>query len=351
VGVLDELTDFRQLVREWYEREWRTHDLEISFKRHHDRFFSWAYEDHPVFTVTARDQNSGIESRAILKMYGTQELALEERKTLSRLSSGFGDPSGFGAPLPLAMFLDSPALLMTKVSGKRLSHLIWPTIFSSRPVQPSVVLAGIRSAGAWLAEYQNMAPDPERHELDGSEAYAGVSTLLEGHLKSSRQYCLSEHVTTAIKSWFSSIEDSVSKLTCMSVPTCDFQPTHIFVSDTKTSVIDFEWEGCGWPGENLASFLVYCEVYRSALSIPAISIEEVREVFLESYSASAHFGPAHRISLEVAYLVELLDTLLRPWLDHGQRSTKKASSLWRSWLARREIVRRTQTGSWRTLLE
>lgn len=259
--------------------------------------------------------------------------------------------SSLGVPVPLAIFPGLPGLLMSRVTGERLTRVLWPAVRAAGRQQMETAIDAIRGAASWLAAYQKTPCHGEKvHELRGSTWLGEVRGYLRDHLDTCRRHGLNYRMVRSIGTWLDCIGDAFSDITCACVPAFDYQPTHIFVSEGKTSVIDFEDLSCGWPGENLASFLAYCQIYKTGIFRVALPLENLRSIFLGHYASQTEFGPAQMMSLEIAFLLELLETFLRPWVDEDLTWLKNKASYWRSWLAKREIIRRTTTGRWQTVL-
>lgn len=142
-------------------------------------------------------------------------------------------------------------------------------------------------------------------------------------------------------------------LSCVSA--CDLHPNHIFISD-KPSVIDFGDMRDGWPSEDLASFLAYCAVYKTAISPMRISLDSLQSIFLRTYASKIKFESDGNEILELSYIRELLGGFSTRWrraagnLTLIKRASWRTWSNWTSWLANREIGKRVETGRWRTLI-
>jgi hypothetical protein len=289
-----------------------------------------------------------------LKICTTEELAREEFQALVKLDQHFEEQGGrFGVPTPVAVLPSIPGLLMSRVSGDRLSKILRRSgLNSTKQEHEARTLDGIRRAASWLVAFQTMPCHRQGiHTLGGAADIDGAQDHLHSLLGQCREHGMNARRVRFIEEWFFALRESLADLRTTCVPICDFQPTHVFLSETQTSVIDFEEPSCGWSGENLASFLAYCEVYGNPILPTVVPVEKICRAFVESYASQAEFGPAQQISLEVAFVMDLLDTYLRPWTDLEQSWTKNKVSYWRSWLARREVAKRTSKGGWQTVLE
>ncbi len=347
------MRDVNRILSDWYGEHSGQTDFRLSISRHFDCPVAWAYQDHPTYFVTVRDSSGHRRTETVLKICSTEELAREEFQALVELDQHFRKQDGrFGVPIPIAVFPSIPGLLMSRASGERLSKILrQPGIGATKPERKARILDGIRRTASWLVAFQRMPCHKEGvHKLGGPADVDGVQDHLHTLLELCREHGMNPHPSEVIQEWFSTLRDSLADLRSTCVPICDFQPTHVFLSETQTSVIDFEEPNCGWPGENLASFLVYCQVYWNPIVPTAIPVEKICRTFLESYVSQVKFGLAHQMSLEVAFVLDLLDTYLRPWTDKEQRWTKQKVSYWRSWLAKREIAKRTSTGTWQTIV-
>ena len=246
----------------------------------------------------------------MLKIYGNEGKAREEFETLAKLSSSFERiDRGFGVPVPIALLPDIRGLLISRVLGERLDTIIWPSpIAKYKKGYSTSALDAIRRAASWLATYQTMTSHEEPHDLRGEILIEEVSASLN----LCRERGLDAPFVESIASWLSQIERNVKGMTSMCVNTCVFQPNHILISDEETSVVDFGDAGCGWPSDDLATFLANCGVYKKTIYPMNVSFEVLCANFLQAYSSRTKFDTNHWILLNISYVRELLDAFLAP---------------------------------------
>jgi aminoglycoside phosphotransferase (APT) family kinase protein len=323
----------------------------VSIKRRLVNILPWAYQEHPAYYVVVRDKTRNKRVELVLKRHNSEQSAQEEFDLLTELNRHFANSDGrFGVPVPVGMIPDLQGLLMSRVPGKRLSEIVWSSVtIRNRRERATIALDAIRKAASWLVVYQK-APCHlgHPHGIGGPTHQSELRGHIDETLEMCREHGIHANAIAAINDWFDNIDGSRLTTTC--VPKCDFNPTHVFLSEDRTSVIDFEAVSCGWPGENLADFIAYCQVFRKTITPPAVSLEELRETFIREYASQVKFGPIHEVSLEASYALQLLETFLLPWTDQGHSWAKEASLFRNSFFAKREIVKRTSTGEWQTIL-
>jgi hypothetical protein len=315
--------------------------------------------------ITANDAATATRhDESVLKIYPHEEYARQDFDYLVKLSSEFKKlDQGFGVPVPLAVLPDIRGLLTSRMPGKRLDAILWPSpLAKDRNKYSTVALDAIRRAASWLALYQTITPHEDPHNLKGEMLIEDV----RANLDLCRERGLSPPLVEGIASWLSEIEYGVKGTTSVCISTCHLQPNHMLISEERTSAIDFEDAGCGWPSSDLAAFFAYCGVYKKTFYPMSISFEDLCENFLQTYSSRNKFGTNHWTLLEISYVQELLNALLAPSIFAAKHSSWRKSgspilltrwfswNYWLSWisyLAKREIAKRTAKGNWQTLLK
>lgn len=322
----------------------------VSVYRHYEGFLHWLFPSYPVYFVLVREKTNHITIRSVLKIHGSIEDALEEFTALDKVHGHFAKiKCDCNVPAPLGVIKDPAGVLMSLVPGKRLDRMIWPSATSmSSCVGQGDALNAIARAASWLAYYQKMAPhNDQAHFLQLSE----MQRRLWAALDLCRKHDLGALPTDLIRDWISKNEEAVSDASCACVPVCQFQPCNVLISRETTTVVDFEAASCGWPAEDLASFLLYCELRQRSWLPTRHPLEALMGNFVRQYASRASFGPQDRLSLEISYLLKLLERLLFPW--QTARSAHLATLAYfrlRSWLARQLIVERAAKGRWQPLL-
>lgn len=315
--------------------------------------------------ITANDLASGTRrDECVLKIYNSEAKARQEFDNLVKLSSGFEKLNqGFGVPVPLAVLPDVRGLLISRIRGKRLDAILWPSPFAQDGNEYSVsALDAIRRAAGWLALYQTIAPHEDLHNLKGEMLIEDIRTNLD----LCKQRKLTPVLVEGIASWLFEVEHGVKGTTSACVNTCHLQPNHMLISDEETSAVDFGDAGCGWPSSDLAAFLVYCGVYKKTPFHMSVSFETLLENFLRAYSSRSKFDLDHWLLLEISYVQELVNAFLAPSIFAEKHLSWRKSAhpilltrwfswnYWLSWiahLAEREMAKRMAKGSWQTLLQ
>jgi len=357
--------NIEQAVSSWYRKELKWQEPRISPRRFGQNPFGWAgvLQFNTIYLISAEDKATQRRDECVLKIYGSERKAREEFEILAKLRSSFEEiDQGFGVPVPIALLPDIPGFLISRVPGKRLDNIIWPSpIAKYKKGYSTSALDAIRRAASWLATYQKITSHEEPHVLRGEILIEEVSASLN----LCRGRGLDAPFVESIASWLSQIERNVKGMTSLCVNTCVFQPNHILISDEETSVVDFGDAGCGWPSDDLATFLANCGVYKKTIYPMSVSFEVLCANFLKAYSSRAKFDTNYRILFEISYVRELLDAILAPSTFASKHlSWRKSSSprplirwfswkYWLSWiayLAKREIAKRTEDGNWQTLL-
>jgi hypothetical protein len=315
--------------------------------------------------IMANDEaNASRQDESILKIYRHEENARQDFDYLVKLSSGFKKlDQGFGVPVPLAVLSGIRGLLTSRMPGKRLDAILWPSPFAKdRSTHSTVALDAIRRAASWLALYQTITPHEDPHNLKGKMLIEQV----RANLDLCSEHGLSPHLVEGIARWLSEVEHGVKGMTSVCVNTCHLQPNHMLIAEKETLALDFEEAGCGWPSSDLAAFLAYCGVYKKTFYPMSISFEVLCRNLLQTYSSRNKFDKSHWMLLEISYVQELLDAFLAPSVFAAEHlSWRKSGSptlltrwfswnYWLSWiayLAKREIAKRTAKASWQTLLK
>lgn len=366
-----ELLNIEQTVSTWYREEMKWQEPRVSIRRLSQNPLGRAgvLQNHLMYMITVNDISSASRRQeCVLKICYSEEKAREEFGSLAKLSLGFRKiDQGFGVPVPLAVFPDIRGLLISRVPGRSLNAILWPSRFAKDGKGHSAsALGAVSRAASWLASYQTIAPheDP-RHYLKGEMLIGDVRIKLD----LCRQRGLSDFLVGCIASWLSQVEQNAKGITSTCVNTCNFKANHILISDEETSVVDFGNGGrksCGWPSSDLAVFLAYCGVYKKTIYPMSISFEALCENFLRTYLSQSKFEAGNLVLLEISYVRELLDAFLGPsdfaakHLDWRKSWSPTLLTRWFSWmcwlpwiayLAKREIVKRTAKGNWQTLLK
>jgi hypothetical protein len=356
-----------QAVSSWYREELKWQEPRVSFRRLSQNPLGWAgvLQFHRIYMITANDEaTTSRQDEAVLKIYRREENARQDFDYLVKLSAGFKKlDQGFGVPVPLAVLPGIRGLLTSMMPGKRLDAILWPSPFAKdRNKYSTVALDAIRRAASWLALYQTITPHEDPHNLKGE--------MLIEEIRANLDLCgkrgLSPLLVEGIASWVSEVEHGVKGMRSECVNTCHLQPNHMLISEEETSAIDFEDAGCGWPSSDLAAFLAYCGVYKKTFYSMSISFEVLCENFLQTYSSRKKLGTNHWTLLEISYIQELLNAFLAPSIFAAKHLSWRISgspilltrwfswNYWLSWisyLAKREIAKRTAKGNWQTLLK
>ena len=279
----------------------------------------------------------------------TTDSAKEEFGTLLALTQHFEKLGHqYTVPTPFAILPDLSGLLMSRVDGRRLDKILWPA-FSFNKEQRTDAIEGVRDAGVWLANLQKNSYHPSPHSLSVLE--------LKSELDASLGLCkglLGPGVIDAIAQWSKKEFEASSRLNCDCVPICpSFVPHHVFISEGRTSVVDLERQDCGWPGIDLASFLVYAEMHGSMQQ--QLTINEICDNFLAAYASEIEFGPCHRLSLEANYIMNLLELfrpLQRPETANSERRSwiETHYARWKARSARHKLLDRTRTRTWKSII-
>lgn len=358
--------NIEQAVSSWYRKELKWQEPRVSPRRFGQNPFGLAgfLQFNTIYLITADDVGTSRRDECVLKVYGSEKKAREEFETLAKLNLSFERADrGFGVPVPIALLPDIPGFLISRVPGKRLDKIIWPSpIAKYKKGSSTSALDAIRKSASWLATYQTITTHEEPHDLRGEILIEEISASLT----LCRERGLDAPFVESIASWLSHIEHDVKCITSKCVNTCVFQPNHILISDEETSVVDFGDAGCGWPSDDLATFLANCGVYKKTIYPMSVSFEVLCANFLQAYSSRAKFDTNHKILFEISYVRELLDAFLAPSTFASkhlswQRSTSPRSLIrwfswkhWLSWiayLAKCEIAKRTANRNWETLLK
>lgn len=364
--VAELLLNIEQVVSSWYREELKWQEPRVSFRRLSQNPLGRAgvLQFHRIYMITAKDAATASRHESVLKIYRREENARLDFDCLVKLSSGFTRlDQGFGVPVPLAVLPDIRGLLMSRVPGKRLDAILWPSPFAGdRNEYSTSALDAVRRAASWLALYQTIPSHEQLHNLHGDVLIEGVRAALD----LCRERRLSPLCAEGIASWLSEVEHDVKRMTSVCVNTCHLQPNHMFISEEETSAIDFEDAGCGWPSSDLAAFLAYCGVYKKSFYPMGIPFEALCENFLQAYSSRNKFDTNRWTLLEISYLKELLDAFLARSIFAAKHLSWRKSgnpilltrwfswNYWLSWiayLAKREIATRTAKGNWQTLLK
>jgi hypothetical protein len=339
----------RQAISSWCQRERGCAEPRVSVKSHHVDLFSRILPRHRIYLVEVEDKTHA-RRELILKILDSEMSAREENNRLAELNRYFNESdTRFGVPIPFAVFPQFRGLLMSRAPGKRLDKILWPSWFpfTASAQERSAAVGAVQKASSWLAIF------------DKSSFHAGRPHILEAAklvndfrfaLDLCREHGLHARAIEAVGSWFSQFEDDLSALASPCVPICIFTPDHIFIDRDKTTVVDFDETGCGWPGQSLAIFIAHGDL-KTGLGA-ALSQEELHGYFLRSYMARTGFGEVHRQFFEVFYLLEFLETFAAPWDPNLKTSTPLARSYirWKARVAARHITERTKAGKWRTVL-
>lgn len=315
-------------------------------ERHFPDFFARRFSVHPIYYVAARDRTSGCVDESILKVHLDPQSAQFEFDYLLRLSEHFSKSDNrCSVPFPLAVFPDLRALLMSRVGGERLDRIIWSRGMSWRKITDHVLKA-ISYSGCWLAEYHKMAAhEGPPHILRGQS----LETTIRTRLAQSREHGLDLGVVEIIGKWLRGIESDLMDASSSCVGTCEFTPSHIFVGNEKTSVVDFECASCGWRGENLAVFIAYCDLRQTVFrSRPAF--EMACRNLLRTYASLTGWSRKEALSMEALYVIRLLEEFLSPWAGSEQLS-RRVYKRWKSRVAQQRLAERSQTGKWRPMRE
>jgi Ser/Thr protein kinase RdoA (MazF antagonist) len=366
--VAIEPLSIEQIVSKWYQRELNWQEPRISFRRYSRSPLNLAgvLQNHLIYLITATDiSNPTRRGQCVLKIYHGEEKAREEFDNLAKLSLEFRKlDQSFGVPAPLALFPDIRGLLISRVPGKRLDDILWPSPGAKDRNEPSA-LDAVRRAASWLASYQTIPSHEEPHNLKGEILVQAVRSKLDP----CRQQGLAAPVVKCIASWLTQVEHNAKDITSTCVNTCNFKPNHILISNEETTVIDFGDGGrksCGWLSNDLVMFLAYCGVYKKTIYPMSISFETLCDNFLRTYSSKIKFHTNEMMLLEISYVLELLDAFLGPsvfvanhadWRKSGNPIFLNRWFSWRCWLpwiaylAKREMVKRTAEGTWQTLLK
>jgi hypothetical protein len=364
--AIELVLDIEQAVSSWYRKEFKWQEPRVSLRRFSQNPLGWAgvLQFNTIYLITANDIGTSRRHECVLKIYASERKAREEFETLAKLIPGFKRiGEGFSVPVPLALLPDIRGLLMSKVPGKRLDNIIWPSpIGKYKKGYSTYALDAIGRAGSWLATYQTIPSHEEPHNLRGQTLIEEVAANL--HL--CRQSGLDAHLVEPIASWLSQIENEVKGMTFTCVNTCVLQPNHILISDEETSVVDFGDAGCGWPTDDLATFLANCGIYKKTIYPMSASFEALCVNFLHAYSSRTKFDTNHWALLEISYVGELLNAILAPsrfaaaHLSWAKSTSPRTLIRWFSWkywlswiayLAKREIAKKTANGDWQTLLK
>ena len=212
------------------------------------------FQNHPIYYVTAQSEPGGPTADFVLKVHKAESSAREEFQTLTRVNGHFKNlESKFEVPTAFAVLPELPGLLMSRVPGKRLDKIMLTASADSIDKCPGIVDA-VRRAASWLSFYQRMNPhNGHHHTLFGHELQSTLQTALE--LGRNR---LDTSIVNTVDRW--SRETDFSSVSSKCVPIAcghnGFVPGHIFETPDKISVVDFSTVLCGWPGEDLAAFLV-----------------------------------------------------------------------------------------------
>jgi len=296
--------------------------------------------------VAIHDKGTGNRFEVVLKTYENRISAEEEFNNLSELNHYFKRfGRRYAVPIPFAVLPDVPGLLMSRVLGYPLARILWP--FLSRYKHYNIS-DDVKKAGRWLAKYHMMSPHSgHRHKLDFQSLIDGARSILSisrrGNLRSSS--------ADKIEEWLVAADDIASRLCLNCVPICSshFTPEHVFVSETDTSVVDFEVKKCGWQSSDLADFASYIELRRT---VPQVLREQLTYAFLKGYASEISFETPHRLAFEVAFLFRLLEACVvsRTNLNPVSR-TQRMFLRWHSWSAANRIRERTRGASWKTISE
>ena len=336
----------------WYKTQLGSRAARVYIKRYHDDPLAWVFKTrrYPIYLITVTNEFGKAIAESVLKFYANETEANEAFNTLERLSQGFTNLHlDAGVPTPLTVFPGLDALLMSRLRGNRLDKILWSSITTKdRQTRSARAIDAIRKAGSWLAAFQKVGLIERRSILTGEMLLSEIRSFLA----ECRTLQLGSREVKPIEDWLSMIEEDGSKVKCNCTNTCDFHPRHIFVSGGRTCVLDVEKVSCDWPTENIASFLLNCQMYKQSIYSMNLTNEMLLATFLESYASQAEFKDVWMGSsatqfltvLDLCYLRELLETLVNP-------SYRSGSFTWEimSWLAKREIRRRSASGKWQPL--
>ena len=182
------------------------------------------------------------------------------------------------------------------------------------------------------------------HNLEGRS----LKNAVHMKLRQCKEHGLDVRIIKSIETWLQSIESSLTRASTSCVGTCEFKPDHIFVTKEKTSVIDFEWESCGWPGENLANFIVFFDLKFSVLP-SCLSPKEACRKFLTNYASStADSYGTEILCADIFYVLKLLEEFLTRWTI-SKTWSRRAYRRWKSRIAKQKLIERTKSGEFSSL--
>lgn len=202
--------------------------------------------------------------------------ALHEYRVLGSLAEMIDDTT-LTVPRVLLFNESAATLVMERAQGKTLDTFFAATAANAATVDR--LADGIRGAGAWLAAMQ-MAT---RREADGTVLLGELvaTAIADAEMMAATTRSLRWHHRRIVQR-LRILERRVSRrLLTVTGHHGDYWPGNIFIDGRRITVIDFEGFRDGVPLEDVAYFLIRCEMLRRRFRLP---YPNVLHWFLEGYS-------------------------------------------------------------------
>ncbi len=243
-----------------------------------------AGHDSAVYEVRV----DGIQQAFILKQHQPREVtahaehcAQREHGILKHLARELlRYSSRFRVPQVLAFFPESHSLLLEACPGETFERqLRWARLGYGR-CGTAMILRGASACGEWLGAFHTIACQQEK-------AFAEIQGEIKQAFECDLQACArlgleNKIVSRASKHFSAQFQAAVTAAPELTSHHGDFGPHNIFLAPDRITAIDFEGFRTGFPGEDLADFLVLLNLlpfYHADVSLR----RSLRRAFLEGY--------------------------------------------------------------------